>query len=111
MIDDYVIMPALACNGTTMIPIGVFSHEFGHAFGLPDLYDTRSPPESAGVGGWDLMASGSWGGDGSSSPMTPSHMSAWSKEFLGWLSPRVITQDTRDVEMRPTMRSGDAVRI
>lgn len=111
MIDDYVIMPAFACDGGTMIPIGVFSHEFGHAFGLPDLYDTRNPPRSAGMGGWDLMASGSWGGDGSTRPMTPSHMSAWSKEFLGWLAPRVIEEDESDIEIRPVIGSGDAVRV
>ena len=63
-----------------MIHIGVFAHEFGHAFGLPDLYDTDSRPtasrrESAT---WCLMASGSWGGD-NRSPELPSHMSAWAK--------------------------------
>ncbi len=110
LVDDYVIMPALACDGTTMIQIGVFSHEFGHAFGLPDLYDTKNPPRSAGTGGWDLMASGSWGGDGSS-PMAPSHMSAWSKEFLGWLSPRVVEGDEEGVRLRPVIASGDVVRI
>ncbi|RMG63697.1 MAG: hypothetical protein D6722_17425, partial [Bacteroidetes bacterium] len=36
-IDDYVIQPALSCSGD-MIEIGIFCHEFGHAFGLPDLY-------------------------------------------------------------------------
>ena len=75
LIDDYVIMPALACDGTTMIEIGVFAHEFGHAFGLPDLYDTvNSNGRSAGIGLWGLMASGSWGGDGQSSER-PTHMS------------------------------------
>ena len=74
LVDDYVIMPAFACDGQTMIQIGVFSHEFGHAFGLPDLYDSQAPDESAGIGGWGLMASGSWGGDGSSRPKSPSHM-------------------------------------
>ena len=62
-IDDYVVMPALACDNATMIQIGVFAHEFGHAFGLPDLYDTdNTNGKSAGLGTWCLMASGSWGG-------------------------------------------------
>jgi M6 family metalloprotease-like protein len=60
-IDDYVIMPALDCDGKSMIEIGVFAHEFGHAFELPDLYDTQQTPVSQGVGNWDLMGAGSWG--------------------------------------------------
>ncbi len=65
-IDDYVVVPALSCDGS-MTTIGVYCHEFGHAFGLPDLYDTdESNGKSAGVGWWDLMGSGSMGGDGKS---------------------------------------------
>ena len=63
------------------------------------------------MGGWELMASGSWGGDGNSRPMTPSHMSAWSKEFLGWVSPRVIEGDESGVRIQPVISSGDAVRV
>ena len=92
-IDDYVIQPAFACNGTTMIEIGVFAHEFGHAFGLPDLYDTNTANgTSAGIGNWGLMAAGSWGGD-NQSPDRPSHMSAWSKEYLGWVTPTEVVAD------------------
>jgi M6 family metalloprotease-like protein len=111
LVDDYVIMPAFACDGQTMIQIGVFSHEFGHAFGLPDLYDSAAPDESAGIGGWGLMASGSWGGDGSSRPESPSHMTAWSKEFLGWVTPRVIDGDESAVRIEPMISSGDVVRV
>lgn len=110
LVDEYVIMPALACDKTTMIQIGVFSHEFGHAFGLPDLYDTRRDAESAGMGGWDLMAYGSWGGEGADHPELPSHMSAWSKEYLGWIRPRVIEEDRKDVTLAP-VHSGDAIKI
>lgn len=90
-VDDYVIMPAFNCDGKSMIHIGVFAHEFGHAFGLPDLYDTvRTNGVSQGIGTWCLMASGSWGGD-NNSPDLPTQMSAWAKVFLGWLQPQLIT--------------------
>ena len=93
-VEDYVIMPGLNCDGSSMIDIGVFAHEFGHAFGLPDLYDTVSTNGvSQGIGNWCLMASGSWGGDGQS-PNRPSHMSAWAKTFLGWLQPRLVDKAT-----------------
>lgn len=78
LVDDYVIQPAISCGGG-MIEIGVFSHEFGHAFGLPDLYDTNGG--SAGVGYWDLMGSGNW-----NDPDLPAHMGAWTKDQLGWVN-------------------------
>ena len=65
--------------------VGVFSHEFGHALGLPDLYDTSY--RSHGVGDWCLMGGGSWGGGGD----RPTRMSCWCLAKLGWMKPRVIT--------------------
>ncbi|MFH1947221.1 MAG: M6 family metalloprotease domain-containing protein [Candidatus Magasanikbacteria bacterium] len=63
-------------------PVGTFAHEFAHDLGLPDLYDYDSGDEDQHpVTYWDLMASGSWNDNGN----TPSHLSAWSKENLGWL--------------------------
>ena len=107
-IDDYVIMPGLDCDGQTMIQIGVFAHEFGHAFGLPDLYDTDpANGVSQGLGLWCLMASGSWGGDGRS-PDQPTHMSAWAKTFLGWLQPRPVTTDTPSASLTPVEASRTA---
>ncbi|HSM61505.1 MAG TPA: M6 family metalloprotease domain-containing protein [Longimicrobiales bacterium] len=83
-IDDYVIQPVYACSGTALNEIGVFTHELGHAFGLPDLYDTYPDDgKHSGAGNWDLMATGSWGCD-SHSPHRPCHLSAWSKAVLGW---------------------------
>ena len=82
-VDDYVIMPALNCGGGSIVDIGVFCHEYGHAFGLPDLYDTNGGSE--GVGHWCLMGSGNW-----NVPNTPAHMSAWSKNQLGWSDVTVV---------------------
>ncbi len=86
----YACEPELSGSSNTsgnLIDIGVFCHEFGHVFGLPDLYDTDGSSE--GIGQWCLMASGSWGGNGSS-PQTPTHMSAWCKQRLGWVTPIAI---------------------
>ncbi len=61
--------------------VGVFSHEFGHVLGLPDLYDTSY--RSQGVGDWCLMGGGSWGGRGNK----PTRMSCWCLSKLGWIKP------------------------
>ncbi len=66
---------------------GSLFHEFGHQLGLPDLYDTSG--YSIGVATWDLMGSGGNVDNG----YFPAAMSAWSKYFLGWLEPTVITQN------------------
>jgi immune inhibitor A len=87
----YAIMPELSGSNNNNGPItsiGVFAHEFGHIFGIPDLYDTDGT--SSGLGNWCLMAAGSWGGN-NSSPQTPVHPCAWVKKELGWVSPVNIT--------------------
>lgn len=92
-VSDYIIQPAENGDGTLndIVEIGVFCHEFGHALGLPDLYDYDDPPnDSEGVGEWCLMASGSYGGDGAHADR-PSHMSAWCKKELGWVIPTTVT--------------------
>ncbi len=65
--------------------IGVFGHELGHVFGLPDLYDTDGSSE--GLGNWSMMAGGSWGGGGAK----PSHFDPWCKKELGFITPYVVT--------------------
>jgi len=62
--------------------IGSICHEFGHlGLDLPDLYDTAY--NNAGLGDWEIMASGAWGGGG----YVPNLHSAWSKYRLGWIDP------------------------
>lgn len=75
--------------------IGVFCHELGHVFGLPDLYDTDY--SSAGTGRWDLMAGGSWNGGGD----TPAHPTSWCKFKLGWVNPTVIFNSQQSVTLKP----------
>jgi M6 family metalloprotease-like protein len=72
-----------------------FYHEFGHALGLVDVYNTTTGLPSVGI--WDLMDSGTnlpvWVGeevDGeivqvSATGVLPPSLGIWNKYFLGWI--------------------------
>lgn len=112
-IDDYTIQPGLACSGGALAPIGIFTHELGHAFGLPDLYDTNSANGStSGAGTWDLMSSGSWGCN-NAAPQQPCHMGAWSKAALGWVDVVTLAPDTDfdTLSLGPVEETGQVYRI
>ena len=88
-VGKYTIQPE---NGG----VGVFTHEFGHDLGLPDLYDTAGGEN--GTGFWTLMSSGSWMGDGTVDiGSKSSHMGAWEKFQLGWLNYEVAQAGVRSV--------------
>jgi M6 family metalloprotease-like protein len=80
-VNDYTIQSELggstSCLVNEIMGIGTVSHETGHAFGLPDLYDTRGPTQ--GIGGWGLMGSGNY-----ARPYSPASYDAWSLNTLGW---------------------------
>jgi len=86
LISDYIIQAERQSGSITNI--GVLCHEFGHALGIPDLYDTDG--SSKGIGRWGLMASGTWNNNGK----TPAQMCAWSKIQLGWITPTVLSSNT-----------------
>lgn len=94
-----------------LIGVGVIVHEMGHLLGLPDLYPTSTAGQVvadnvfSGAGVFDLMAYGMWGNNLLQGPVIPAHLSAWSKSFLGWLTPSLVTASTprtlRPVEIFP----------
>ncbi len=111
-IRDYTIQPAYSCTGTAVNEIGVYAHELGHAFGLPDLYSTSSSSQHRGSGNWDLMGTGTWGCQGGS-PARPCAMGAWSRKMLGWVDVEVMDPD-RDhgtVRLPPTLSSNRVLRL
>ena len=112
-VDDYVVQPVYACNRATLNEIGVFTHELGHAFGLPDLYDTNAGDgKHAGAGNWELMATGSYGCDGRSAE-SPCHMGAWSKMILGWADVERLPlgTDLGTLRLPPMETTGKVYRI
>jgi len=82
-ISDYFMASGLggrtSCDSTQVMPIGTAAHEFGHALGLPDLYDTSPSGASEGIGQWGLMGSGNF-----TRPYSPSRYEAWSLNEMGW---------------------------
>ena len=91
-VSAYVTMPERfpLFWGGQQSTIGVFCHEYGHALGLPDFYDYGY--DSEGLGGWSLMAGGSWNG-GALPGDTPAGLDAWSRVYEGWVTPIVPTDD------------------
>ncbi|NQV41778.1 MAG: M6 family metalloprotease domain-containing protein [Candidatus Marinimicrobia bacterium] len=103
-VDDYIMQPAEGSNGG-LIEIAVFSHEFGHAIGLPDLYDTDY--SSDGIGRWCLMA----GGTNLLPNSSPPHMSVWCKEMLGWVIPVVLDANIDSISIPPIVPTGFALKV
>jgi immune inhibitor A len=97
-IGDYTTEPE---NGG----LGVFTHEFGHDLGLPDLYDTNGGDNSTAF--WSLMSGGSWLNHGTDSiGTTPGYMGPWEKLQLGWLDYKVVPYGTdMTVKLGPADRT------
>jgi M6 family metalloprotease-like protein len=66
--------------------LGTAALMFGHQIGLPNLFNTDNG--RAGIGFWGLMDQGSNNYQG----LMPAQPEAWSKVFLGWEEPIVVTQ-------------------
>jgi immune inhibitor A len=82
-VGDYLMIPENS-------GVGVIAHETGHDYGLPDEYD-RSYGGDSSAGFWTIMASGSYGGDGTNGiGNRPIDFNAWDKWQLGWLNPQVV---------------------
>ena len=96
--------PQVPCGsdpGGHMATMGILVHELGHDIDWPDLYDTNpnDGSNSAGVGYWSIMASGSWGlalGDAYSG-MTPVLPDAFLKWYQGWITPVPVTAPQANV--------------
>ena len=104
-VDSYTMQSAVggdtACDPSSIMPIGTLAHETGHAFGLPDLYDTdlSNPDATQGVGEWGLMGSGNY-----ARPYSPSRFEAWSLLEMGWVTVDTLSSG-RQVRLSPVSSS------
>ena len=94
-IDHYLLTGEIHFDseGNEIFPtIGVACHEFGHALGLPDLYDTDHSSQGAGIHA--LMADGDKNRKWDEAKGTrPAPLTAWSKLYLGLIEPQVVSDD------------------
>jgi immune inhibitor A len=127
VVDNYNIQPGIGGNvagfnaatggydeasksGPFPAQAGVYAHEFGHALGLPDFYDTVYTSE--GVGNYSMMAGGSWmryPNAAAYSGNSPTHFDPFSKIFLGWAEPIEVkpTEGVQEITL-PAINEADA---
>jgi len=111
VVDDYTLQSAVgggdACTPGVIMAIGTAAHETGHAFGLPDLYDTNflSPSGTQGIGEWGIMGSGNY-----TKPYSPAAFEAWSLVELGWVAVDTLGSD-RSVILAPVARSDTVLYV
>ncbi len=89
-IDSYACSNEVNGSSGKMNGIGTACHEFGHAMGLPDMYDTDYSTNglSAAMFDFSTMDSGSYNNDG----RTPSYFTVEERIILGWLSTDTIKE-------------------
>ena len=100
-----VISEYRGSRGSTQAGIGTYCHEFGHAFGLPDLYDTQNSSNYT-VGTWDVMCSGSYNNNGS----TPPTFTAFERFMMGWMTPTQL-QHANNYVLDPIESSNTAFLV
>ncbi|MGE0439463.1 MAG: M6 family metalloprotease domain-containing protein [Gemmatimonadales bacterium] len=99
-VNNYTIQSQVGggsgCDDSAIMPIGTVAHETGHAFGLPDLYDTDRSSGTEGIGEWGIMGSGNY-----AQAYSPAGHDPWSLHELGWVTvdtlagTRVVTTGAR----------------
>ena len=93
-IDKYACTNEIVSSGALknkMCGIGTACHEFGHAMGLPDFYDTDYDEYNGEAGGlydFSTMCGGSYNNGG----RTPPYFNMEERILLGWVNPNAILE-------------------
>ena len=108
-VNSLFIGNEMAHDGTIM-GMGTFCHEFGHALGLPDFYVTDYGHDAVTMGRWSIMCSGSYLPD--SHARAPIGYTAYERSYMGWLDiPELTEADNISLAPFGTENSPSAVLI
>lgn len=77
--------------------IGTLCHEFSHALGLPDFYNTNGATGIFGMDAWSLMDYGQF----NNRSRTPVGYTAYEREFLGWMKIDTLRNEKQLVTLPP----------
>ena len=91
-------------NASVVDGVGAVCHEMGHAFGLPDMYDTGYSG-AVHPASWDIMAAGSY----NNNSKTPPYYSMVERDMLGWGN--IITLEEGTHNLYPIADSNTAYKI
>ena len=113
---DEVLLDSYFCasqfrgkEGRDLCGIGLISHEFGHALGLPDFYDqvaTGGKP-AADLSGFSLMCYGYLNNLG----FTPPYLNAEERMILGWMERESLQELKPGRQTLSAIRSNTAYKI
>ena len=103
-LDNYVVACELDGAGD-LEGIGTVCHEFGHALGLPDFYETEYGDNwryARTPNNFDVMDGGAYNGDGH----CPPNYSPWERYFFGWQTPENLGNDGQLLELKANGTEG-----
>ncbi len=78
--------------------IALFCHEFSHALGLPDFYDTTGGQRGKTMNYWDLMDYGQYYQNG----YRPVQYTAYERSYMGWLPVKELGTEAQFCTLLPT---------
>ena len=87
-IDKYACSNEIAAYNNKIVGIGAPVHEFSHALGLPDFYDTdyETNGQSAGLFSFSVMDGGTYNNDS----QTPPYYNIVERIMLGWVEEKEV---------------------
>jgi len=93
---------------------GTYCHEFGHTLGLADLYEFSvcGKPVGTGLGVYSLMSLGNYLplNPPTAQGTRPGNLDPWSRQFLGFEQPTVVTQ-SGSYQLPPLSRGGGVLKL
>ena len=86
-------IPEKGIRSSNSFEIAITAHEFAHVLGLPDLYATNSNG-SMWIGNGPMHQMTLMQFNDSSCLYKPINLDAWSRYYLGWTEPTILTTDS-----------------